>query len=458
MQIVICGAGRVGRQIARVLAGEGNDVTIIDIDETLVERITSSTDVKGIVGYASHPDVLERAGVASCDLLIAATASDEVNIVACEVAQAVFSVPKRIARIRSQSYLAPVYGGLFGNSRMAIDVAISPEIEVARAVARRLLVPGAFDLIPLAQGKVQLVGVHCDPTCPVIDTPLRQLTGLFPDLSLEIVAIQRAGRSFIPDADDTLLSGDDVYLVADSRHVARALSAFGHDERASRRILILGGGNIGYALAQQLERDAPDMTVKIIEYDKARAEHIAETLGEVTVLQGDALDPDLLREASAATCESVVAVTDDDETNVLGSLLAKRAGAKRCVTLLNRKSYASLAPTLGLDVVVSPNAITVSTILQQFRRGRIRSVHALADEVGEIVEAEALETSALVKKPIGEARLPSGIIFGALVRGNDVIIPRVGTMIRPHDSVILFAQKFAVKQVEKLFSVGFEYF
>lgn len=458
MQILICGAGRVGRHIARVLAGEDNEVTVIDSDAAVVERVAASSDVRGIVGHASHPDVLERAGARNADLLIAATASDEVNIVACEVAQALFSVPKRIARVRAQNYLAPVYADLFSSRNVAIDIVISPEMEVARSVARRILVPGAFDMIPLARDRVRLVGVRCNPECPVLNTPLRQLTGLFPDLSIEVVVILRQGQAFIPDADDQLLAGDDVYFVADTRHVVRALAAFGHEESPHRRIVILGGGNIGLAVVQQLEQEAPDMSIKVVERDRRRAESVAEAVSRATILSGDALDPDLLEEAGIAQCEAVVAVTDDDQTNILGSLLAKRGGAQRCVTLINQKSFSGLAPSLGIDTVVSPNAITVSTILQHVRRGRIRSVHALRDNVGEIIEAEALDTSTLVKKPIGEARLPDGIMIGAIVRGDKVIIPRADMRIQPQDGVVLFAARRAVKAVERLFAVRLEYF
>jgi trk system potassium uptake protein TrkA len=458
MQILICGAGRVGRHIARVLAREGNEVTIVDREAALVERLAASADVTGIVGFASHPDVLERAGARNADLLIAATASDEVNIVACEMARALFSVPKRIARIRAQSYLAPVYADLFSRDHVAIDVVISPEIEVARAVTRRILVPGAFDMIPLVGDRLRLIGIRCLDQCPVINTPLRQLTGLFPDLALEVVAIERDGRSFIPDADDHMRAGDDVYAVADTRHVTRVLAAFGHEEAAHRRIAILGGGNIGLAVVQQLEREEVGIAIKLIEQDKARAEFVADSVASATVLQGDALDPDILEEANIGSCEAIVALTNNDQINVLGSLLAKRAGAKRSITLVNTRSFAALAPTLGIDTVVSPNEITVSTILQHVRRGRIRTVHALRGGIGEVVEAEALDTSSLVKKPIGEARLPDGVVVGGIVRGDQVIMPRADTRIRPQDSVVLFATRQAVKSVERLFSVRLEYF
>jgi trk system potassium uptake protein len=458
MQVLICGAGRVGRHIARVLAREGNEVTVIDRDPTLVERLTSVADVNAIIGYASHPDVLERAGARNADLLIAATASDEVNIVACEVAQAVFSVPKRIARVRAQNYLSPVYADLFSSRHVAIDVVISPEMEVARAVARRILVPGAFDMIPLVGDRVRLVGVQCLDDCPVLNTPLRQLTALFPELSIEVVAIVRGDRTFVPLPDDHMRTGDKVYFVVDTRHVGRALAAFGHEEQAHRRILVLGGGNVGLAVVQQLERDVDDMAIKLIESDKARAEMVADAVSRATVLHGDALDPDLFEQANVANCEAVVAVTNDDQTNVLGSLLAKRGGAARSIALVNTRSFASLAPSLGIDTVVSPNEITVSTILQHVRRGRIRSVYAILGNAGEIIEAEALDTSSLVKKPLGQARLPDGIAVGAVVRGDKVIMPRADTLIRPQDAVVLFATRAAVKSVERLFAVRLEFF
>lgn len=458
MQVLICGAGRVGRHIARVLAREGNEVTVIDRDPALVERLTSVADVNAIIGYASHPDVLERAGARNADLLIAATASDEVNIVACEVAQAVFSVPKRIARVRAQNYLSPVYADLFSSRHVAIDVVISPEMEVARAVARRILVPGAFDMIPLVGDRVRLVGVQCLDDCPVLNTPLRQLTALFPELSIEVVAIVRGDRTFVPLPDDHMRTDDKVYFVVDTRHVGRALAAFGHEEQAHRRILVLGGGNVGLAVVQQLERDVDDMAIKLIESDKARAEMVADAVSRATVLHGDALDPDLFEQANVASCEAVVAVTNDDQTNVLGSLLAKRGGAARSIALVNTRSFASLAPSLGIDTVVSPNEITVSTILQHVRRGRIRSVYAILGNAGEIIEAEALDTSSLVKKPLGQARLPDGIAVGAVVRGDKVIMPRADTLIRPQDAVVLFATRAAVKSVERLFAVRLEYF
>ncbi len=458
MRVLVCGAGQVGYHIARTLAAEDNDVTVVDQNEELVQKITGALDVQGVVGHAAHPDVLERAGAANAELLVAVTYADEVNMIACQVAHSLFEVPTKIARIRAQSYLNPTWADLYARDRLAIDIIISPEIEVARAIGRRLKVPGAFDMIPLADDKVRLIGVRCEQDCPIVNTPLRQLTGLFPDLNIVVVGIVRGASAFAPSGDDSMLVGDEVYFVADSEHVARALLLFGHDETAHRRVVILGGGNIGLFLAQELEKGEAVVSAKIVEFNQARAEFIAEQLGKTVVMHGDALDPDMLEQANIAAAEAVLAVTNDDETNILASLLAKRAGAKRAVTLINKPSYSSLVTSLGIDVVVSPRAITVSTILQQVRRGRIRSVHSLREGFGEIIEAEALETSSLVNKPIREAELPDGVIIGALVRGKQVIIPRADAVARPGDRVVLFATYDAIKSVEKMFAVRLEYF
>ena len=458
VKVIVCGAGQVGSNIARYLASEGNNVTVIDHSPELIQRISDTLDVQAMVGHASHPDVLESAGAGETDMIIAVTQIDEINMVACEVAHALFKVPTKIARVRNQSYLKPIWADLFSRDHMPIDVIISPEIAVARAIARRLQVPGAFDMIPLADGKVRVVGVLCTESCPVLHTPLRQLTGLFPDLGLEVVAIIRNDRSFIPGGDDQMLPGDEVYFACDNRHLNRAMAAFGHEEVEARRIIILGGGNIGLCLAEELEAKYPQVTARIIEMNRSRAQFVAQRLSRTMVLHGDGLDPEILEEANVRATETVVAVTNDDEGNILSSLLAKRHGAKRAITLINKASYTSLVSPLGIDAVVSPRAITVSNILQHVRRGRIRAVHSLRDGFAEVIEAEALETSAVVNTPLREVKLPSGVIVGAIVRGDEVIIPRPATVIRPKDRVIILATAGQVKKVEKMFAVRLEFF
>ena len=459
MKVVICGAGQVGYSIARYLSTEGNDVTVIDQSPELIGRVNETLDVQAIVGHASHPDILESAGVPDADMIIAVTFADEVNMVACQIAHSIFNVPTKIARIRQQSYLEPMWADLFSRDHMPIDVIISPELEVARAISRRMAVPGAFDMIPLADDRVRVIGVRCGEDCPVINTALRQLTNLFPDLNISIVGIVRGEEAFVPGSSDQMFAGDEVYFIADTNHVERALATFGHEEHQylTRRITIIGGGNIGLNLARYVE-EMENVTGRIIEHDTARARRIVSSLHDTQVTQGDALDNEILEETNIQNADTVVAVSNDDETNILASLLAKQYGVNRTIALVNRDTYTPLVTTLGIDVLVNPRAITVSTILQHIRRGRIRSVHSLRDGFAEVMEAEALETSPLVGTPLGEIALPQDVIIGAIVRDGEVIIARANTIIESGDRVVLLSAAHAVKKVEKMFSVRLEFF
>lgn len=458
MKIIVCGAGQVGSSIARQLSMENNDVTVVDQSAKLVSQITDTIDVQGIVGHASRPDVLDRAGAEDTDMIIAVTYADEVNMVACQVAHSLFDVPTKIARVRHQSYLKPMWSNLFSREHMPIDVIISPEIEVAHAVTRRLQVPGAFEMIPLADDKVRLLGVRINENCPLIHTPIRQLTQLFPDLNIVIVGLMRDSKPIIPSGEDQMFPGDEVYFVVDTQHLPRAMAAFGHEETEARRLLIFGAGNIGLFLAQQLEKEYPWVHAKLIESDPVRAENVAGKLENTVIINGDVLDPEILEEANVASAETIVAVTNDDKTNILASLLAKRHGAKRVITLINKSTFEPLVAPLGVDVVVSPRNITVSTILQQVRRGRIHAVHTLREGFGELIEAEALETSPMVNIPLREVNFPAGILVGAVVRGNEIISPRGNTVIEVGDRVVMFAATDMVRKVEKMFSVQLEYF
>lgn len=458
MKIVVCGAGQVGFNIARHLSMEGNDVIVIDTSPDLIRRINDNLDAQGVVGHASRPDVLDRAGISDADMIIAVTHTDEVNMVACQVAHSLFEVPTKIARVREQSYLDPAWSNLFSRDHLPIDVIISPEVEVAHAIIRRLQVPGSFEMIPLADDKVRLIGVRCDVHCPLINTPIKQLTQLFPDLSIVIVGLMRQDEPVRLTGEDELLVGDDVYFVVETGHVSRAMSAFGYDEPEARRLLICGGGNVALLLAQEIEAGESGITVKIIEGDAERAATVASLLSGTVVLHGDVLDPEILEEAGVSSTDTVVTVTHDDETNILASLLAKRHGARRAITLLNKGTYEPLIAVLGIDVVVSPRNITASTILQHVRRGRIHAVHTLRDGFGELIEAEALETSSLVGQPLRDIDLPAGVMIGAIVRRGQVISPRGNTVVEHKDRVVLFATSDAVRKVEKLFSVRLEYF
>jgi trk system potassium uptake protein len=458
MKVIVLGAGQVGFAIARYLASAGNDVTVIDQRQELTQKIGESLDIQAMTGFASHPEVLAQAGAADAELLIAVTYADEVNMVACQVAHSLFNVPTKIARVRHQSYLQPRWQDLYRREHLPIDVIISPEIEVARAIARRLEVPGATEVTPFADDKVRLIAARCGKDCPILDTPLRQLTFLFPDLHLTIVGIIRGDQLFVPSGDDHLIEGDEVYSVVETGHTARVMRAFGHEEKIPERIVIAGGGNIGLFLAQQLEGSRPRATLTLIEMAPERARYVADKLPRTTVLHGDARDREIHEEANLRSAEAIVCVTNADEVNIMAALLAKRYGCQQALTLVNNNVYAPLLGSLGIDVVINPRETTVSSILQHVRRGRIKSAHTIRDGEAEVFEAEALETTPLVGQTLRDARLPPGVIVGAIVRDNQVISARADTVIRARDRVVVVARAQAVKKVEKLFAVRVDYF
>ena len=458
MRIIVCGAGLVGSSIARQLASENNDVTIVDQSPETIQQMNESLDVRAIEGYASHPDVLGQAGAHDAEMIVAVTQNDEINMVACQVAHSLFDVPTKIARIRAQTYLDPSWQNLFTRDHMPIDVIISPEIEVARAITNRLNVPGATDMVSFVDDRVRVVAVSIDEGCPIIDTPLRQLTELFPDLHMRIVGIVRDEGIITPGGDDQILVGDEVYFSVDAKQVQRAMAAFGHEEKEARSIVVIGGGNIGLFLSKQIIEEIPDIRLKMIELSRDRAEQVADQLEKAVVIYGDSLASEILTEANVQKADAVIAVTNDDQVNILSSLLAKREGAQRATTLVNNLTYGPLVRSLGIDAVVNPRAITTSRILQHIRRGRIRGVHSLRDGLAEIIEAETLDTSPLSGKTLRDVKLPAGVIIGAIARGEEVIIPRGNTVIQTGDRVIVFATRDMVKKVEKMFAVRLDFF
>ena len=458
MKIIICGAGQVGRGIAERLAVENHDVTVIDISSELVGAISANTDVRGIVGHGSHPDVLNEAGAAEADMIIAVTFVDEVNMMACEVAKALFNIPTRVARVRDQSYLMPQYASLFTRENTAVDVVISPEVAVGEMVLRRLALPGAFEAIYFVDEKVLTLGIKIEEDCPVINTSLSQLSGLFPDLNAVVCGIVRDGKLFVPHSDDQMLPGDRAYVISDRTQANRVLALFGHEERPARRVLIGGGGTIGTYVARKLEERDPHIKVTIIEHNLARAEQVADELDNAVVLHGSALDATLLQEAEIARTETYIALTNDDKVNVLSAMLAKQHGATTTSCLVTSLDARPLVSPLGIDSYIDPRSVTVSSILQHVRRGRIRGVHGVEAGEGEVVEAEALETSPMIGKPLREAELPDGIRIGAIVRDDEVVIPTGDTEIRPNDRVVMFALRDKIEEIQHLFRVSIEYF
>lgn len=458
MRVIICGAGQVGAGIAERLAAEGNDISIIDANVKLVERANDVLEVRALRGNGAHPDVLERAGAHEADMIIAVTLHDEVNMVACQVAHTLFDIPTKIARVRAQTYLSEPWVNLFARDSMPIDFVISPEIEVGNMVLRRLETPGAFETASFGDGRITLLGISCDADCPMIDTPLAQLADLFPDLPATVVAIARDDRLIVPHISDEIHEGDGVYVVVPTDQTTRVLHAFGHEESRARRIVIAGGGNIGLYLAKSFEASDPNQRLKIIEARPNRALEIAELLNSSVVLNGSALDEDLLREADISNADTLVAVTNDDQVNLLTSALAKELGCQSSFCLINSPNYLSMVRSLNIDAYISPRAITVSRVLQHVRRGRIRGVHTIQNGAGEVLEAEILETAPIVGQPIREIGVGDGVRFGGILRDGETIQPRGDTELRVKDRVVLFSRADRVRDVEHLFRVSPDYF
>ncbi len=456
MKVLICGAGRVGTGIARHLAADGSDVTVIDRDETLTRQIQESLDVRAVLGHGSYPDVLDRAGAADADMIIAVTSTDEVNMMATQVAHSLFNVPRKIARVRAQSYLVEHAQKLFGREHMPIDHIISPEIEVGDAVLRRLRHPGAFDAIDFADGAVEVIGVRVGDGAAVVDVALSGFRDILPQRRFMVLAISRTGTYFVPSGSDRVEVGDDVYFVAPAEDVQAILAIFGHEEHEARKVVIVGAGHIGRYVAQQLERRR--IKTKVIETDLERAEGAADELDRTVVLHGSGLDQGVLREADVPNAESVVTVTNDDEANILSSLIARKLGALRAITLINDPDYGDLVRSLDIGAFLDPRATTVSKILQYVRRGRVKRVHSIGNGIGEVIEAEALQTAPIVGRSLKDAKLPSGIIMGAVVRDGVFLLPDQAGEVRGRDRVVLFAARAMVPRVEQLFRVGLEYF
>jgi trk system potassium uptake protein len=458
MRVIICGAGQVGFGIAERLAAEKNDVSVIDTSPELIHAIRDSLDVRGFVGHGSHPEVLEAAGAQNADMIIAVTLHDEVNIVACEVAHALFNVPTKIARIRAQSYLRPHYQDLFSREHMPIDVIISPEMEVGEMVLRRIALPGASDVVRFADNKIVMLAIECLEDCPIVHTPLAQLSELFPDLPSTVVGITRGGTLFIPHSADQLEPGDVAHVVTAKEQVHRTLGLFGHEEQEATRIVIAGGGNIGLYVAKTIEQRQSRTKIKIVESVRERAVTIADQLRRTVVLNGSALDQKLLMEADIQDADLMVALTNNDQANILSSVMAKRLGCKANLVLINNPAYQDLTESLDIDAYVNPSSVTISRVLQHVRRGRIRAVHSVQRGAAEIIEAEALETSPLVGSNLSDLDLPDGMRIGAIYRDGQVIKPNGQSRIKPKDRVVIFALAHAVRHVEQMFRVSLEFF
>ncbi|MCV6824391.1 MULTISPECIES: Trk system potassium transporter TrkA [Halocynthiibacter] len=458
MKVIICGAGQVGWQIARHLSGERNDVTVVDNNPDLVHRATDTLEVQGIAGFASYPDILERAGARDADMIIAATHSDEVNMVTCQVAHSVFAIPRKIARLRSQSYLDAIYSDLYRRDHMPIDVVISPEREVAEAALSRLAAPSAFDTESFLDGDSQLLGIQLDDDCPVVHTPLRQLTDLFSTLSAIVVGVRRKGTLFAPEANDQLFAGDQIYVFTNTEDVARTLEVFGKTQKKQERVVLVGGGNVGLAVAQALEKRATRIRAKVIERSRERAEMAADALERTIVLNGDGLSPELLTEAGISRSDAILTVTEDDKTNLLAALRAKGMGCPMSICLVNDPTLLPLLGPMGIDAYINPRATTVSSILRHIRHGRVRGVYSIGDAEAEVIEAQVLSTSPISGQHIRDINFPEGVLVGAVKKGAKLMRPSGDLRIEDGDVIAMFAMAADVPEVERLLQVSIDFF
>lgn len=453
MKIIILGAGQVGSSLAENLTSEANDITIIDKDEKTLLALQDRLDLRTIAGHASHPDVLRAAGADDADMLIAVTDSDETNMVACQVAYTVFHTPTKIARVRALGYLS--HPQLFQQEALPVDVLISPEQLITEYIESLITHPGALQVLDFADKKVQLVGVRAYYGGPLVGHELSTIKKHMPSVEIRVAAIYRRDRAIIPEGNTVIEADDEVFFLAAPKCIRDMISELRRLDKPYKRIMIVGGGNIGKRLAQALEND---YQVKLIDHNSVRAHELAKELDKTIVINGDASDGDLLTEENIDNTDIFCSVTNDEEANILSSMLAKRLGARKVMALINRTAYVDLIQGGEIDIAISPQQSTISSLLAHVRRGDVVKVHSLRRGAAEAIEAIAhgdKTTSKVVGREIDELKLPYGTTIGAIVRGNEVIIAHHNTVIEPEDHVILFLiDKKYISDVEKLFQVG----
>ena len=457
MKIIILGAGQVGGTLAEHLASEANDITVVDTDGERLRDLGDRLDIRTVQGRASFPTVLRQAGADDADMLVAVTNSDETNMVACQVAHTLFHTPTKIARVREAAYLTRA--GLFDNDAIPVDVLISPEQVVTNYIKRLIEHPGALQVIDFAEGKAQLVAVKAYYGGPLVGQQLRQLREHMPNVDTRVAAIFRRDRPIMPKGDTVIEADDEVFFIAAKAHIRAVMSEMRRLEESYKRIVIAGGGQIGERLAEAIESR---YQVKIIEMNPARCRYLSDTLDSTVVLQGSASDRDLLLEENIADADIFLALTNDDEANIMSSLLAKRLGAKKVMTIINNPAYVDLIQGGDIDIAISPQLATIGTLLAHVRRGDIVSVHSLRRGAAEAIEAIAhgdRSTSKVVGRRVGDISLPKGASIGALVREDEIILPDADTVIETDDHVIVFVpSRKQMPRVEKLFQVSASFF
>tara|TARA_B100002051_G_scaffold274710_1_gene316523 strand:- start:254 stop:1627 length:1374 start_codon:yes stop_codon:yes gene_type:complete len=454
MNIIICGAGRVGFTISKILSEQNHSITVIDQSSEDIQKINENLDVKAIVGKATYPSILEKADATNADMIIAVTKNDEINMLICQIAYTVFNIPKKIARIRSQDYLNPKFSKIYNKENLPIDVIISPELEIARSIQRKLEAPGTLDNVPFANNKIRLIEIIVDKKCPIANIKLNELTKKFPKLNANILGVVRKDKFIILKKNDIMVEDDKAYVIINSSQMAQTLEAFGHNEKIAKKLLIIGGGNIGFNLAKNLEKEFEEARIKIIEKNKPRAEYIANELNNTIVINGDGLDENVLNEANIEEVETVLALTNDDEDNLMASVLVEKFSKdKRTMALINKPNYSLLQSSLKIDDLIDPRMHTVSSILKHVHKGTIENVYSILNGDYEVIEADIIETSELINKELKNADLPDEIRIGAVLRKEEIIIPRSNFVFKKDDTIVFLAKKDQLTTVENLFRI-----
>lgn len=457
MKILILGAGQVGSTVAESLVGEANDITIVDTDGEKLRQLQDRLDLRTLIGNAAHPSVLERAGIADTDILLAVTQSDEVNLLACKLAASLYNTPTRIARIRATEYLERPE--VFSPDNFCVDFSICPEQILTEYIVKLIEFPEALQVQHFSQGKASLVAVRAFEGGPLVGKPLSFLRTHMPHVDTRVAAIFRKDSPIIPQGNTVVEEGDEIFFIAATDNIRSVLQEMRRMDKPSKRVMIVGGGNIGRRLAKSLEND---YQVKLIEYNKKSCERLAGELSSTLVLNGDGTDEKLMQQEHVGEVDVFCALTNDDENNIMSALLAKQGGARKVIALINRSAYVGLVQGGKIDIALSPAQITIGSLLAYVRQGDVAAVHSLrrgAAEALELVAHGDRQSSRVVGRRIDEIDLPEGVTIGAIVRGKDVIMGHRDQVIEAGDHVIVFViDKLMVKKVEKLFQVNIGFF
>ena len=451
MKIIVGGAGNVGKSIVRYLSQGNNDIIVIDTNQTQLDELAKEFDVQPVLGSISHPDILEMIGADKADMLIAATDIDEVNLIACQVAYTLFNIPKKIARIDSKYFLNPLWNMLYNEKSLPVDLVITPDIEIAKAILRIIKIPGTCEVIPLAGEKLHLLSFKCSDSCPFLNQKVSNIVKISEDLEISIVALARNGKTFMPKPGETIQNNDEVYFLTETSKINNAIAAFGLEHNNNEKIVLFGGNAISYYIAKQLESDNNILSCHILEENESAASKLANILENTVVLQGEILSDIMLSEAGIDGADVAVSITQNDKDNLLASLISQMSGVPSTISLVNSKSFDNMVDNINSNIIIDRSTITISSILQELRKVHLEDAHSLGRGFGEIWEIKIEDTNLLIGKTIKEINLPERCRIDAICRNNQIIYPSENEIIHADDLLIVFVASSAIKRAERIF-------